>query len=111
MAIRRRRYSFVVQPEADASGRHQLWVIVHRRWHHHSPRQIIAETGRRSENLRRNNGPELIANVMRDWCPSATSGPRSPNPLAVTNGYSESFNGRFRDELFATEQIDTLLGA
>jgi hypothetical protein len=48
---------------------------------------------------------------MRDWCPSVTSGPRSPNPLAVTNGYSESFNGRFRDELFATEQIDTLLGA
>lgn len=30
--------------------------------------KIIAETGRRPQNLRMDNGPELTAAAMRDWC-------------------------------------------
>jgi putative transposase len=74
--------------------------------------KIIAETGRRPENLRMDNGPELTAAAMRDWCrfggtQTAFIEPGSP----WQNGYCESFNGRFRDELLSSEQFDTLLEA
>jgi putative transposase len=74
--------------------------------------KIIAETGRRPANLRMDNGPELTAAAMRDWCrftdvAAAFIEPGSP----WQNGYSESFNGRFRDEFLTTEQFDTLLEA
>lgn len=74
--------------------------------------KIIAETGRRPVNLRMDNGPELTATAMRDWCrfgdiATAFIEPGSP----WQNGYSESFNGRFRDEFLTTEQFDTLLEA
>jgi putative transposase len=74
--------------------------------------KIIAETGRRPANLRMDNGPELTAAAMRDWCrftdvATAFIEPGSP----WQNGYSESFNGRFRDEFLATEQFGTLLEA
>ena len=67
--------------------------------------KIIAEVKRRPENLRMDNGPELTAAAMRDWCRfgevhTAFIEPGSP----WQNGYSESFNGRFRDEFLATEQ-------
>jgi transposase InsO family protein len=56
------------------------------------------------------NGPELTAAAMRDWCrfsdiDTAFIEPGSP----WQNGYSESFNGRFRDEFLPTEQFNTLL--
>ncbi len=49
---------------------------------------------------------------MRDWCrlsriETAFIEPGSP----WQNGYSESFNGRFRDEFLITEQFHTLLEA
>lgn len=74
--------------------------------------KIIAEVKRRPENLRMDNGPELTAAAMRDWCcfgevHTAFIEPGSP----WQNGYSESFNGRFRDEFLATEQFDSLLEA
>ena len=58
------------------------------------------------------NGPELTAAAMRDWCrfggtATAFIEPGSP----WQNGYCESFNGRFRDELLTVEQFDTLLEA
>ena len=58
------------------------------------------------------NGPELTAAAMRDWCrfsdvQTAFIEPGSP----WQNGYSESFNGRFRDEFLTTEQFNTLLEA
>lgn len=74
--------------------------------------KVIAETGRRPAHLRMDNGPELTAAAMRDWCrfsqvDTAFIEPGSP----WQNGYCESFNGRFRDEFLATEQFDTLLEA
>ena len=74
--------------------------------------KVIAETGRRPAHLRMDNGPELTAAAMRDWCrfsavATAFIEPGSP----WQNGRCESFNGRFRDEFLSTEQFDTLLEA
>jgi putative transposase len=74
--------------------------------------KIISQTGRRPANLRMDNGPELTAAAMRDWCrfggtDTAFIEPGSP----WQNGRCESFNGRFRDELLTTECFDTLLEA
>jgi len=71
--------------------------------------KIIFQAGRRPANLRMDNGPELTANAMRDRCrfggtDTAFIEPGSP----WQNGWCESFNGRFRDELLTTEQFDTL---
>lgn len=74
--------------------------------------KIIANTGRRPEHLRMDNGPELTANAMRDWCRFADVQTAFIEPGAPwQNGYNESFNGRFRDEFLITEQFDTLLEA
>jgi putative transposase len=73
---------------------------------------VIAGTGRRPEHLRMDNGPELTANAMRDWCRFADVATAFIEPGAPwQNGYNESFNGRFRDEFLITEQFDTLLEA
>lgn len=74
--------------------------------------QVIAQTGRWPANIRMDNGTELTAHAMRDWCrlsriATAFIEPGSP----WQNGFSESFNGRFRDEFLITEQFDTLLEA
>lgn len=74
--------------------------------------KVIADTGRRPEHLRMDNGPELTANAMRDWCRFADIATAFIEPGAPwQNGYNESFNGRFRDEFLTTEQFDTLLEA
>ena len=73
---------------------------------------VIAETGRWPANIRMDNGTELTAHAMRDWCwlsgiETAFIEPGSP----WQNGFAESFNGRFRDEFLTCEQFDTLLEA
>ncbi len=72
--------------------------------------QIIAATGRRPAHVRMDNGPELTAHALADWCrftgvDAAYIDPASP----WQNGFCESFNGRFRDEFLACEQFNTLL--
>ncbi len=74
--------------------------------------EVIAETGRWPANIRMDNGTELTADAMIEWCrlsriDTAFIDPASP----WQNGFSESFNGRFRDEFLSTEQFDTLLEA
>jgi len=50
--------------------------------------------------IRSDNGPEFIAQALRDWCEASDTTstayiePGSP----WENGFAESFNGRFRDE-------------
>ena len=74
--------------------------------------KIVAATGRRPQHLRMDNGPELTANAMRDWCRFADVVTAFIEPGAPwQNGFNESFNGRFRDEFLITEQFDTLLEA
>jgi putative transposase len=52
--------------------------------------KVIAETGRRPVNLRMDNGPELTAAAMRDWCrfggtATASSSPAHPGRTATAS--------------------------
>lgn len=74
--------------------------------------KVIAETGRTPQHLRMDNGPELTSAALADWCRFGGVSTEFIEPGAPwQNGYNESFNGRFRDELLATEQFNTLLEA
>jgi putative transposase len=62
--------------------------------------------------VRCDNGPELTAHALRDWCrfrraETAFIEPGSP----WQNAYVESFNGRLRDELLDVEQFSCLAEA
>jgi transposase InsO family protein len=56
------------------------------------------------------NGPELTAHALADWCRFTDVDPAYIDPGSPwQNGFCESFNGRFRDELLVCEQFTTLL--
>jgi transposase InsO family protein len=62
--------------------------------------------------IRSDNGPEFTAKVVREWLDrlgvkTLFIEPGSP----WENGYIESFNGKFRDELLNGETFDTVLEA
>ena len=62
--------------------------------------------------LRSDNGPEFVAELLRQWLKdlgvqTAYIEPGSP----WENGYIESFNGKFRDELLNGEIFDTIIEA
>ena len=55
------------------------------------------------------NGTELTAHALRDWCRFSASGSVYIEPGSPwENGYCESFNGKFRDELLNGEIFYTL---
>ncbi len=55
--------------------------------------KVIATTARRPQHLRMDNGPELTAAAMRDWCRFAEVATAFIEPGAPwQNGYNESFN-------------------
>ena len=54
--------------------------------------------------IRSDNGPEFIAQAIRSWLAGAGIGTLYIEPASPwENAYSESFNGRFRDELLDRE--------
>ncbi len=55
------------------------------------------------------NGPEFIAQALRDWCEaSSTTSTAYIEPGSTwENGFAESFNGRFREEFLNTELFTT----
>ncbi len=62
--------------------------------------------------IRSDNGPEFVAELLRTWLhnlgvTTAFIEPGSP----WENGYIESFNGKFRDELLNREVFDTVMEA
>jgi len=74
--------------------------------------KIIGRRGRHPVYIRCDNGPELTANALKDWCRftgTATSyiDPGSP----WQNPWVESYGSRMRDELLSIEVFDTLLEA
>jgi putative transposase len=70
----------------------------------------VAERGRPPRLLRCDNGPELTANALRDWCRFNQAGTSSIEPGSPwQNPYVESFGGRLRDELLAVEAFTSLL--
>ena len=74
--------------------------------------RIVQGRGRPPELVRMDNGPELTANALRDWCllggtDSSYIEPGSP----WENPFVESFGGKVRDEVLAVEAFDSLLEA
>ena len=66
--------------------------------------RLVAERGRPPRFIRCDNGPELTANALRDWCRFTGTGTSYIEPGSPwQNPYVESFGGRLRDELLAVE--------
>ncbi|MEO0427319.1 MAG: IS3 family transposase [Pseudomonadota bacterium] len=62
--------------------------------------------------IRSDNGPEFIAEKVRDWIAAVGAKTAFIEPGSPwENGYCESFNARFRDELLNREIFFTLHGA
>jgi len=61
------------------------------------------------EFIRSDNGPEFIAQKVRDWIGAVGAKTAYIEPVSPwENGYCESFNARFRDELLNGEIFCTL---
>lgn len=74
--------------------------------------RLAAARGAAPEHIRCDNGPELIAHSLRDWCrlkATATAYIEPGSPWQ--NPYIESFNGRTRDEVLDVELFHTLAEA
>src|SRR3954453_10537024 len=73
--------------------------------------RLVAEHGAPGF-VRCDNGPELIAWALRDWCRLRRVAISYIEPGAPwENAYVESFNGRVRDELLNIEEFGSLLEA
>lgn len=73
--------------------------------------RLVAERGAPGH-LRMDNGPELIAWALRDWCRLSGTGTIYIEPGAPwENPYVESFNGRVRDELLNIEEFGSVAEA
>lgn len=74
--------------------------------------RLVAARGRAPEHVRCDNGPELTANALRDWCRFNQAGSAYIEPGSPwQNPYVESFGSRVRDELLAVELFDSLAEA
>lgn len=74
--------------------------------------KIVGTRGASPRFIRCDNGPELTANALRDWCRSTGAGTAYIDPGAPwQNPWVESYGSRMRDELLAIEVFDTLLEA
>jgi putative transposase len=74
--------------------------------------RLVAERGRPPRFIRCDNGPELTANALGDWCRFNQAGTSYIEPGSPwQNPYVESFGGRLRDELLAVEAFTSLLEA
>jgi len=68
--------------------------------------QVVAARGRAPAFIRMENGPELPAHALRDWCRSSGAGTSYIEPGSPwENPFVGSFNGRLRDELLTVEQF------
>jgi putative transposase len=71
---------------------------------------VVGARGRHPRFIRCDNGPELTANALRDWCRFGGAGTAYIEPGSPwQNPWVESYGSRMRDELLAIEQFDTLL--
>ena len=62
--------------------------------------------------IRMDNGTEMTANALRDWCRFTGISTVFNEPGSLwQNAYVESFYGQIRDELLAIEEFTTLLEA
>lgn len=62
--------------------------------------------------IRMDNGPEMTAHAIRDWCRASGAGTAYIEPGSPwENPFVESFGSRVRDEVLGVEMFDTLLEA
>jgi putative transposase len=74
--------------------------------------KVVGHRGRFPRFIRCDNGPELTAHALRDWCRFGGAGTAYIDPGSPwQNPWVESYGSRMRDELLAIEQFDTLLEA
>jgi putative transposase len=74
--------------------------------------RLVAERGTAPGFIRCDNGPELTANALRDWCRFGRAGSAYIEPGSPwQNPYVESFGSRLRDELLAVELFSNLTEA
>jgi putative transposase len=74
--------------------------------------RLVAERGTTPGFIRCDNGPELTANALRDWCRFSQAGSAYIEPGSPwQNPYVESFGSRIRDELLAVELFSCLAEA
>jgi putative transposase len=74
--------------------------------------RLVTERGISPANLRADNGPELTANVLREWCEQRSTDTAYIEPGSPwQNPYAESFNARVRDELLDVEEFGSLAEA
>jgi putative transposase len=74
--------------------------------------RLAASRGRAPQFVRCDNGPEMTANALKDWCRFAGTGSSYIDPGSPwQNPYVESFGSRVRDELLAVEQFSCLAEA
>jgi len=74
--------------------------------------QIVERRGAAPQLIRCDNGPELIAHALKDWCrfTGVSAGYIEPG-APWQNPYIESFNGHLRRELLDLESFNTLYEA
>lgn len=74
--------------------------------------QIVRERGASPELVRMDNGPEMTANALRDWCRFSGAGRSFIEPGSPwQNPFVESFGSRVRDEVLSVEAFDSVLEA
>jgi putative transposase len=74
--------------------------------------RIVEQRSRQPEFIRMDNGPELTAYALQDWCRFTGAGTSYIDPGSPwQNPWVESYGSRMRDELLAIEQFDSLLEA
>ena len=74
--------------------------------------QIVRERGSGPELIRMDNGPEMTANALRDWCRFGGAGRSFIEPGSPwQNPFVESFGSRVRDEVLSVEAFDSVLEA
>jgi len=73
--------------------------------------RLVAERGA-PEHLRCDNGPEMTAHALRDWCELSKTGTAFIEPGSPwQNPFVESFHSRVRDELLDVEELSCLAEA
>ena len=74
--------------------------------------KLVGIRGTHPTFIRCDNGPELTAHALRDWCRFTGAGTAYIDPGSPwQNPWVESYGSRMRDELLAIESFDTLLEA
>jgi putative transposase len=74
--------------------------------------RLVTERGGTPTFIRCDNGPEMTANALRDWCRFSGAGSAYIEPGSPwQNPYVESFGSRIRDELLAVELFSCLAEA